>query len=244
MIQILERLVQIIIDHYLIVLAFRLAVLDLVLGLGKSCLDGILGVCPSSSQSLLQCLHIRWLDETYSWIQFAFLQLFDTFHLYIENTYPLSVSWRAVDALSLSISYSLHSGPTTAIVISSKLSVLFELVVCYHCLEFFDSGEMIVHAIFFTVSRFPRGMRNREAKQFWMCGEELLQECALTSPRGAGEDDWAGTRDIYRCHVLVVNNTFWPDLSVLKSAQFKVQRLGRAPCASQPIHSDFSGCMQ
>ena len=85
--------------------------------------------------------------------------------------------------------YVLHSLHTGAIEIAAELCMLDEAVLIYQLLEVLYCHEVVVLAIFLTVSWLPGGMRHREPESARICGKEALEQCRLPRAGRARDDD-------------------------------------------------------
>lgn len=185
--------IEVVIDDDLVVLALGLAILNLVLGLRKSFLDCLFGRVTAAAQPLLQDLHAGRLDEAYSRVQTALLQLLDALHLDVEDADPLALSRGAVDALALALGHILHGLLGRAVVVAAELGVLFERVLRNHGLELVRRREVVVDPVLLAGAGLASRVRDAEPKQLRVVREQPLDECRLARARRAGED--------YRSHL-------------------------------------------
>lgn len=188
-VQLLESSVEVIIDNDFLAFALSLAVFHFFFGLSQSLLDGILTCITSATQPLFQDLETRRLNEAYSGIQGAPPQLLDSFHLNVENAYPLSFGRCPLDSLASPLCDILDCHLRRAIIVSTEFCVFHKRILCDHLFKVFGSCKVVVHAILLTRTRVSRRVRDTEAEEVGMLCEKSFDQRGLASPRWAREDN-------------------------------------------------------
>lgn len=186
----------------------RLRELNLHLRLLQPQQNVLLLVRSTSTESLLEDLNRRRLQEDKSRIEIGLLDLLHALihqtpsdqyqthfltcdnhgtcdwktaylHLNVQNTRP---------PLLRHILHRLHAGPVE---ITPELRMLDEPVLLDELLECLLRHEIVSDAVLLARSRRARGMRDGEAEAIGILVEEAFEEGGLAGARGAGHDDRA-----------------------------------------------------
>lgn len=193
-------LLQIVVNHDLVMHARRLRKRNLVLRLLQTRQNRLLAVRSAASQPLLQNLHGRRLQEEEARVQIRLLDLLDSLQRSPTSASATPLHDQSETHLHLNIQnarlpllphifHCLHARPVK---VAAELRVLDEAVGVDELSEILPRHKVVVPVILLAGAWVARRVRDAEAVAVGVGGEQALEEGRLAGARGAGDHDWAG----------------------------------------------------